>query len=233
MVATAQQELSSIRQLNLTVPIAVVPNGVDIPDESVDVKSGTIRKFLFLSRLHPVKGLPDLVMAWAKVRQPGWTIVIAGPDENGHRAEMEVLIDKLGLKADFEFTGLVLGEKKEALFVQADVFVLPTYSENFGLVIAEALARKIPVITTTGAPWQDLESSRCGWWVKPGVEGVSNGLVAAMNSTPVVLCEMGQRGRQLVLEKYSWEKIGMTALVISEWVLNRRDAPPDCVAVEI
>jgi glycosyltransferase involved in cell wall biosynthesis len=233
MVATAKQELFSIRQIGVSVPIAVIPNGVDIPVEPVFVNSGVMRKFLFLSRLHPKKGLSDLVMAWAKVRRPGWTFVIAGPDENGHRAEMETLIDSLGLKEDFEFTGLALGEKKEALFAEADVFILPTYSENFGLVVAEALAREIPVITTTGAPWRDLEDKNCGWWVKPGVEGVASGLIAAMNSAPDMLCEMGRRGRQLIIEKYDWENIGMKALAASEWALDQRGTPPDCVNVEI
>lgn len=229
MIATANQELLSIRRLNISSPIAVIPNGVDYPDVPTHVNSVLSRKFLFLSRIHPVKGLADLINAWAKVRQPGWTIVIAGPDENGHRAEIEKLIVNLGLTSDFEFTGLVTGEKKDALFAEADVFVLPTYSENFGLVVAEALARELPVITTTGAPWKELEEKRCGWWVEPGVEGVANGLVAAMSLSPDELREMGRRGRKLISENYCWKKIGETALEAYEWVLNQTDIIPDCV----
>lgn len=228
-VATATQELSSIRNLGLKQPIAVIPNGVDIPIKFVKCQNRSLRKFLFLSRIHPIKGLLDLVHAWAKVRQPGWTFVIAGPDENGHRAEVEKLINTMGLKNDFEFIGLVTGEKKESIYANADIFILPTYSENFGLVIAEALAREIPVITTTGAPWKELEDKCCGWWVKPGVEGIAAGLVDAMAKTPSELCEMGRRGRHLIDENYCWEMIGVKALLAYEWVLNQNAYIPEFV----
>lgn len=230
MVATARQEFESIRCLGIETPVAVIPNGVDMPPVLTHSQVGE-RKILFLSRIHPKKGLPDLIAAWALVRQPEWRVVIAGPDEDGHLEELRAQIDSLGLEGDFEFTGLVTGDRKEALFAEADVFVLPTYSENFGIAVAEALARGLPVITTTGAPWEDIETWRCGWWVQPGVDGVARALVAAMKTPRAELSEMGQRGVQLVKEKYSWDQIGRDALAAYRWMLGQSQLRPDFVYV--
>ena len=231
MVATARQELESIRQLAIGTPIAVIPNGVDIPPVCARSQGGG-GKFLFLSRIHPKKGLPDLIAAWSKVRRPGWRVVIAGPDEDGHLDELRAQIDAFGLGGDFEFTGLVIGARKEALFSEADVFVLPTYSENFGIAVAEALARGVPVITTTGAPWEDIETWRCGWWVSPGVDGVARALVAAMNTPREELSEMGKRGTQLVKEKYSWDQIGRAGFEAYQWMLGQSLQCPDFVDIK-
>lgn len=228
LVATAGQELESIRALGLDGPVAVLPNGVDLVAEPKRC-AGSVRKILFLSRIHPQKGLGDLVLAWARVRQPGWQVVIAGPSEGGYEDEIKLLIRKHGFEGDFDFPGLVSGEKKERCFAEADVFVLPTYSENFGIAVAEALARGIPVITTTGAPWQELETHQCGWWVTPGVDGVAAGLTAAMAMSRDALAEMGARGKKLVEQKYSWARIGRDALRASEWMLRRLGARPECV----
>lgn len=226
LVATAKQELDSIRRLGLLNPVAVLPNGVDLNFLHVERSSEFPRNLLFLSRVHPVKGLKDLVLAWKKVRQPGWKVIVAGPDELGYTAELKALIRAEGLESDFEFLGLVVGEKKERCFSEADIFVLPTYSENFGIAVAEALARGVPVITTTGAPWEDLIIHDCGWWVQPGVEGISSALTSAMSVSRGVLAEMGGRGIRLVEENYSWVKIGRSALSASEWVLVRNEVPP-------
>lgn len=231
MVATARQELESIRRLDIGGAVALIPNGVDMPSMVTHSQAGR-RNFLFLSRIHPQKGLPDLVAAWALVRRPGWRVVIAGPDEAGHLDEIRAQINALGLGSDFEFTGLVTGGRKEALFAEADVFVLPTYSENFGIAVAEALARGVPVITTTGAPWEDIETWRCGWWVQPGVEGVARALVAAMNTPREELIEMGKRGIQLVKEKYSWDRIGRDALEAYRWMLGQSQQCPDFVDIK-
>ena len=231
MVATAGQELESIRRLGIGTPVAVIPNGVDVP-AVFSHSQGRERRFLFLSRIHPIKGLPDLVTAWSSVRQPGWRLVVAGPDEAGHLDEIRSQINALGLEEDFEFTGLVTGDRREALFAEADVFVLPTYSENFGIAVAEALARGLPVITTTGAPWKDIETRCCGWWVQPGVDGVARALVAAMNTSREELGEMGQRGVQLVKEKYSWNQIGRDALEAYQWMLVQSQQCPEFVDVK-
>ena len=228
-VATANQELESIRRLGLRQPVAVIPNGVDVGPPSHLEAHGTVKTILFLSRVHPVKGLLDLVEAWARVRRPGWRIVIAGGDTDGYRAKVEALVRVKELQSDFEFAGFVDGARKQACFDSADIFILPTYSENFGIAVAEALANELPVITTTGAPWQELVEHRCGWWVKPGVEGVSGALIEAMECDPAELRKMGQRGHQLVLNKYSWAQIGSAALATSQWLLDQSLPKPEVV----
>lgn len=219
-IATARRELESIRKLNLRQPIAILPNGVDAREFAEREASRAVKTILFLSRVHPIKGLLDLVEAWSRVRTPGWRIVIAGGDEDGYRAKVEALIAEKGVQSDFEFLGFVSGLSKQACFDAADIFILPTYSENFGIVIAEALANELPVITTTGAPWQDLVTHECGWWVAPGVDGVASALSEAMNLSAQELRLMGQRGRYLVLNKYSWSTIGASALAVSNWLLD-------------
>lgn len=225
-VATARQELDSIRQLKLRQPVAIIPNGVDVGPCTRRDTNTSIKTILFLSRVHPIKGLLDLVEAWAKIKKPGWRIMVAGGDEDGYRARVEALIAKRGLQSDFEFLGFVSGESKQACFDTADIFVLPSYSENFGIVVAEALANEVPVITTTATPWEDLVVHSCGWWVSPGVDGVATALSEAMNLNVNELRLMGQRGRKLVKDKYSWDTIGASALAVSIWLLDRAAPKP-------
>ena len=230
-VATASQELNSIRKLGLSQSIAVIPNGVDVGTPPSRKLGKAVKTILFLSRVHPKKGLLDLVEAWAIVRRPGWRIVVAGGDEDGYLAKVEALIRANELQSDFEFVGFVNGDRKQACFDLADIFILPTYSENFGIAVAEALANELPAITTTGAPWEELVEHRCGWWVAPGVQGISEALNEAMACDPAELKRMGKRGRQLVLNKYSWSQIGSNALATSQWLLNQSLPKPDSVKV--
>lgn len=231
MVATATQELKSIRALNISVPVGVIPNGVDIPAKT-SMADQLKKQILFLSRVHPKKGLVDLVDAWAIVRNPSWKIIIAGPDEGGHLKQVRAQIDSLGLSRDFEFIGFVTGGQKEILYAEADVFVLPTYSENFGIAIAEALVRGVPVITTTGAPWEDIQSWGCGWWVKPGVNTIAQALFEAMNTSKAELNNMGNRGIDLVKKKYTWDQIGRSALEAYQWILGQSQQRPEFVDIK-
>lgn len=232
-VATAEKEKESIRRLGYTQPIAVIPNGVDVTDvkTSLHLQKKDTNTILYLSRLHPGKGIENLIESWAAVRKDGWKIIIAGDGDRVYRESLEKLLSKYELESDFEFVGLVTGASKQACFEAADIFILPTHSENFGLVVAEALMHELPVITTTGAPWQELIDHQCGWWVEPNVASISKALFEAMSTESGQLRLMGQRGRQLVIDNYSWLKIGAIALKTGEWLVGHSPEKPSNIFV--
>jgi len=213
--ATAAGEAARIKLLGLNAPIHVVPNGVNLPlSAGVQPPSSGPMTALFVGRMHPVKGLPLLVEAWAKVRPPGWNMKIVGPDEADHRAEVEALVRLHGLDGIVEFTGALDGDAKRLAYESADLFVLPSHTENFGMAIGEALAYGVPVVTTHGTPWQLLESERCGWWVPVSVEGLAHALADATTRPAAELQQMGARGRLWMQREFSWASVaaGMTRM---------------------
>lgn len=227
-IATGEAEATNLRRFGLGVPISTIPNGVHVPQarprrpeiESPAVNLHHTRTALFLGRLYPLKGLPMLVDAWARVRPNGWSLRIAGPDEAGHRKRLERAVADAGLEKVISFTGTVEPHLKSSVFFDADLFVLPTYSENFGMAIAEALAHGLPVLTTTGAPWSILQKRDCGWWVQPTVAGIADGLRLATSSSPETLRYMGENGRILVLEEFGWNRIANLMLSTYEDMLR-------------
>lgn len=227
--ATSELEAEEIRSAGIDVPIAVLPNGIDLPallprPEEVERP----RRFLFLSRIHPKKGLESLVEAWGLVRPPGWELVIAGPDEGGHRAEIEKLACGLGPGPAIRFRDRVPDAEKWDLYSTADVFVLPTSSENFGVVVAEALASGVPVITTRAAPWESISERRCGWWTELGVEPLAAAIREAAGMGDDERREMGARGRRLIGERFGWPAIARRMLSVYRWLAGEA-AAPECV----
>jgi glycosyltransferase involved in cell wall biosynthesis len=224
--ATSSMEARNLWELGLQAPIAVIPNGVELPNTWKQAPSeGDTRRALFLSRLHPKKGLPTLVDTWAALRPSGWELVIAGPDDGGHRAEVEQRVREQGIEEDVTFAGPVYGEDKWALYRSSDLFVLPTHSENFGVVIAEALASGVPVITTKGAEWSILEDRDCGWWIDIGKDPLVEALRDAMGRTDAERLEMGRRGRQVAEEEFSWDSVAERMVRAYRWLLGEGEQP--------
>jgi glycosyltransferase involved in cell wall biosynthesis len=208
--ATAEIEAENARALGLRGPFCTIANGVDLPAGVTPRPAENGRRTaLFVSRIHPKKGLPMLLAAWAKLRPPGWQLEIAGPDEGGHAAELAAQIEALSLGGEVRLLGPVYDDKKRALFEAADLFVLPTHSENFGIAIAEALAYEVPVLTTRGAPWELLETHRCGWWVEPTESAILQGLRTATETPDDIRREMGRRGAVMVAERFDWGSIAV------------------------
>ena len=225
--ATAESEAESIRRLGLTQPIVVLPNGVDLAEiRGQRAEVGSQKKTaLFLSRINPKKGLPMLLDAWKRVAPEDWRLVIAGNDDSQHLPIVESKIKELKLECSVEIVGPLFGEDQVRAYQNADVFVLPSYSENFGIVVAEALGHQLPVLTTTGCPWKELETEQCGWWVEPTPTGVELGLQRVFSATDVERQEMGVRGRFLVESKYQWPSIAERMLTFYEWLLKGGKQP--------
>lgn len=225
--ATSELEAESIRKAGYSKPIAVVPNGVRIPEgvASLRNRGPGPQRALFLSRIHPKKGLLNLVAAWERVNPAGWQLDIAGPDECGHLAEVKEAVKRARLEETVRFVGEIWGDAKFQTYANSDLFILPTFSENFGLVIAEALGSGVPVITTRATPWEELSTHRCGWWVDVGVAPLEEAIRQATKLAPDTLREYGRRGMQLVSTRYSWPAVTDSMVWVIEWVLGRQQPP--------
>lgn len=210
--ATAESEANQFRKLGLSNPIKIVPNGVEIPSIPQDMpnkeKTESVRTALFLSRIHPKKGLPILAQSWAATKPVGWRMRVIGPDEGGHKSEVKALTEELGISDQWQFEDALEGCEKWAALASADIFILPTYSENFGISIAEALISGLPVITTTGTPWSRLTTEGCGWWVNPNKESLSSILAQALTLDSNILVTMGEKGRNWMKREFLWDSIG-------------------------
>jgi glycosyltransferase involved in cell wall biosynthesis len=224
---TAEEEADDLRAIGIRGPLALIPIGVEVPEwREKNKQPQEIKTALFLSRIHPKKGLLTLVEAWAIVRPKGWRMLVVGPDEIGHLAEVQAAVREKGLEKDFVFQGAVYDEAKMELYWNADLFILPTFSENFGLVIPEAMARGLPVLTTQGTPWKELKERSCGWWIPLGKEALAAALREAFGLSDAARREMGIRGRQLVEDKYTWATSAKSMKTLYEWILGGGPPPP-------
>lgn len=227
--ATSDMEAQSIRQFGLRNPVSVIPNTLELPavvqtDDSD--KPPESRRILFVSRIHPKKGADILLRAWSRLQDklPNWEVVIAGPDENGHQQELEALARDLQLNR-VSWRPRVGRDEKHALYRSADVFVLPTHSENFGLVIAEALANEVPVITTKNAPWSDLATHDLGWWIDNTPEDLARALLQSASLSDQDRKDMGRRGREFVQKTYGLEETGDRLFEMYAWVAGQGQKP--------
>jgi glycosyltransferase involved in cell wall biosynthesis len=219
--------LQDIRDAGLRQPVVLLPNGIDVPplQRSAGAVDGR-RRLLFLGRVHPIKGIELLLEAWAvlQARHPDWELLIAGKGDSEYVDGLQAMAQRLGL-ARLAFHGAVYGEPKHALFRSAELFVLPTHTENFGMAVAEALARGLPVITTRGAPWSGLACTGSGWWIERTLDALVAALDAAMSTEQQALAAMGGRGRDWMLRDFAWPAIAESMAASYRWLLSGGPRP--------
>ncbi len=236
--ATSHMEYEGFRRLGFRNPVAIVPNGIDFPSDDVlrgdasphsrTPEAAPSRRCVFLSRLHPKKGLPILLSAWNRLRPQGWTLEIAGAGDQTHEREVREMIAALGL-GGVSLVGDLRGREKWRFLAGADLFVLPTHSENFGIAVAEAMAVGVPVITTQGTPWQVLHDQQMGWWVPVDEQAVVTALHEAFSEPVPRLRARGERARRYVRESFGWDSIGHRMRSCYDWALDRGPLPGDIV----
>jgi glycosyltransferase involved in cell wall biosynthesis len=228
--ATGIMEMESIRKLGYKNPIADIPNGININDfpKKQYIISKRKKTILFLSRIHPKKGIEILINAWQLVNtstKENWCVKIAGNGDEDYINQLNTLINDKGLTESITIVGPKFGEEKITSYHEADLFVLPTYSENFGIVIAEALCCGVPVITTKGTPWEILETYSAGKWIDIGETSFKEALESFMSKTEVELQEIGENGRKLIIEKYSIESVAERFVLLYQWILTGKNKP--------
>lgn len=229
--ATSEMEYREIRALGIDAPILILPNGIDVPPVRNFGVQKAVRCLLFLSRLHPKKGVDLLLHAWAELQEahPDWRLRIVGRGENQYVGQIRDLAASLRL-VRCEFSPPLYGMEKAQAYYDADLFVLPTHSENFGMVVAEALAHGCPAVVTHGAPWSGLETEGCGWWINNDVEILTETLSTAMSMAHEQLATKGLKGRQWMERDFRWDSIAERMERAYCWLLDG-GLPPSSVRI--
>lgn len=209
LISTADSETENLTKLKFNNNIITIPNGIDVSSIECKTTWTKTKTLLFVSRIHPKKGIELLVDAVCAIKNKldGYKIQIAGEGDAEYVLHLKEKIHQLNCDILFEFVGGVYGDMKWQLFRQADFFILPTYSENFGYVIAEALASGTPVITTKGAPWEDIMIYNCGYWIDIDKEALKIAILKAISLKEPELKVKGLNGCHLIENKYSSKKM--------------------------
>jgi glycosyltransferase involved in cell wall biosynthesis len=189
----------------------IVPNGVELARHIRRQESGGEFRITYLGRLHPIKGIENLIDACKLLQGDAepWHLKIAGAGESDYAKILSAKAASVQPRGRIEFVGEVEGAAKEDLFASSDVVVAPSYVENFGMVIAEALAHEVPVIAGRGTPWEGLNANRCGLWVENAPESLAAS-IRQIREMP--LQEMGRRGRIWMEREFSWQAVSRQML---------------------
>lgn len=213
--ALNQSEADSIRQLGYQQRIEIVPNGTDLPDRDGIAPSknvATEKTIVFIGRIHPKKGIAELLEAWRQIRDrspvllEGWKLVIAGWDDGGHLEGYRQKAERDELTASVEWPGKVYGADKDALLRQAACFILPSFSEGLPMAVVEAMGYGIPIIMTDACNIPEAFAAGAALRIETDPESISEGLTRLMGMASSELSEMGAKGRELVERHFTWEQ---------------------------
>ena len=247
--ALSQTEADDLRSYGLTNPIAIIPNGIAIHglgDRHRMKQKKSVRKtLLFLGRIHPKKGLVNLLKAWSKAgNTDDWRLVIAGWDQGGHEAELMRLCEELGLSYNYKmqrshktdvddvvlFHGPAFGDDKVDLLESSDAFVLPSLSEGLPMSVLEAWANRLPVVLTPECNLPEGIAVGAALSISADIESIARGLQELFLMSEEELCSMGQRGCELVKERFNWCEIAVQMKEVYSWMLGG-GTKPSCIIV--
>lgn len=213
---TSVQEQQEVSWLGLVAPSFVLPHGLDvsspIPDARIKLRQllnlpADEPIILFLSRLHLKKGLDYLIPALSKLTHHRFTFVLAGSGSKEYEAQIKSLLVSNDILNRTYLAGFVGGEKKDLFLQGSDLFVLTSYSENFGVSVLEAMASSLPVLVTPGVALASVVAEhQVGYIPELDVLEITNAIKHCLTH-PQTARDMGNRARELVLQKYTWNGI--------------------------
>jgi glycosyltransferase involved in cell wall biosynthesis len=238
--ALCEAEAEAMRKIGLKNPLCIIPNGVDLPtfdDQDLSAGAGPLQPLkargskilLYLGRIHPKKGLPNLLKGWSRIQEQsqaeGWVLAIAGWDEGGHQNALKTLASDLGILASVTFLGPQFGKAKASCYSECDAFVLPSLSEGFPMVVLEAWAYGKPVLMTPECNLPQGFESNAAIRIATQVEAIERGLQQLLETSAADRADMGFRGKKLAIERYSWPKIAGDMKEVYDWLLGGGPLP--------
>jgi len=229
-------EADRTKALNLKAPLVVVPNGIDrqdfekLPDPELfyqkfpETRNKTL--ILFLGRVDPKKGLDLLSVAFTKVHAqfPQTHLIIAGPDNIGFLPTAQSYFAKAGCLDAVTFTDMLTGSMKYAVLGAARLYVAPSYSEGFSMSVLEGMASGLPCVITTGCNFPEALAAQAAYVVNIDADEIANALIQCL-SNPQQAKEMGDRARQLIFEKYTWNRIASNLIEVYKAILKKEPIP--------
>ena len=231
-------EAAQYRSFGATCPIAVIPNAVELP-EGADAELFLTRfpdlrgkrVVLFLSRLHPKKGLDLLVDAWASLAAayPDAHLVIAGPDSEGMQARLTLQAQQAGITDNITFTGMLSGAMKWSALAAAGCYVLPSYSEGLSMALLEAMGMGLPVIATRACNMPEITAAGAGWEIDANAESLTSALADFLRGPDALNWVKGKNGAELIARRYSPGQVTRQMAGMYEFALG--GPRPESVAV--
>lgn len=219
-------ELKHIRDFGLRSPVAIIPNGVDNPTRIVDSeRSVKPRIILFMGRIHPKKGLLELIEAWAGALSitpelsHTWQIQIVGWDDGGHESALRNKINRLGLSESIIFRGSLYGDAKERALREASAFILPSHGEGLPISVLEAASYGLPVMITSSCNLPELLDGGAGYQIQADPIALARDLSSILNMDYRRLSKAGIKGREIVGRSFSWSSSVDQYLLLYEWLV--------------
>jgi len=212
-----REEAESTRAISRARSV-VIQYGIEIPpmERRADSRSDS-KRLLFIGRLHPIKGVENLLGALPLTTE-NVTLDVCGEGDGAYEAQLRSLVVEMGLADRVRFRGSVAGEAKRQCFAQADLCIVPSFTEGFATVVAEALAHGVPVIASRGTPWREIEEKGCGLYVS----NEPPELAAAIDRAAAMpLNEMGERGRAWMERDFAWKTVAVQMINQYRMLLRR------------
>ncbi len=234
--ALCESEYQAIRAFGLQQPVAVIPNGVEVPSPVAE-RQALPWPFpqawrgrpilLFLSRIHPKKGLLPLLHAWRRAAEAGapWRLAIVGPDENDHSKDVLALIEQHAFHSNVVWLGPKYGKDRDACYHHASAFILPSYSEGFPMAALEALSFGLPAILTPACHLPEALEAGAALSTEPTENSIAETLKKLFALENAQLIEMGQRGEHLVSTTFTWESVARRMIAVYTWLIAPQAAP--------